>query len=97
MTEEEEKLERKVKPKPCSSTKRAAGNISSTTSITTALKTIKYFQSPVKEEETDSEDDIDMVTSAAPVVIVNTKDTEKVDEEEDSEEDKDDWEEVEGK
>ncbi|TDH10824.1 hypothetical protein EPR50_G00079100 [Perca flavescens] len=94
-TEEEEKLERKVKPKPRCSTKRASGNTSSTTSATaTAVKTSKYFQSPVKEEETKSEDDFDMVTSAASAVTVNAKRTEK-EEEEDSEDDEDDWEEVE--
>lgn len=55
----------------------------------------------MKKEETDSEDDFDMETSAAPAVIVNTRKTEKEekeeDSEEDSEEDEDDWEEVEGK
>ncbi|XP_042347792.1 DNA repair protein complementing XP-C cells [Plectropomus leopardus] len=96
-TEEEEKLERKVKPKSRSSTKRAAENATSTTS-TTAVKTSKYFQSPVKEEGADSEEDFDMVTSPPHVVTVNVKKTEKEEEEEDeddSEEDEDDWEEVE--
>ncbi|XP_044068320.1 DNA repair protein complementing XP-C cells [Siniperca chuatsi] len=94
--EEEEKLERKVKLKPRFSTKRAAGNTASTSSTTTSsVQTSKYFQSSVKEEETDSEDDFDMVTSAAPAITVNTKKTEKEQEEEDSEEDADDWEEVE--
>ncbi|KAI3357243.1 hypothetical protein L3Q82_015695 [Scortum barcoo] len=96
MTEEQEKLIRKVKPKPCSSTKRAACNTSSATSIaTTTVKTSKYFQSPLKEEAADSEDDFDMVTSAAPVVTASIKDTEKEEEEMDSEEDEDEWEEVE--
>ncbi|KAK2851147.1 hypothetical protein Q5P01_007423 [Channa striata] len=93
-TEKEEKLERRVKPKSRSSTKRAAGNTSSTR--TTAAKTSKYFQSPVKEEENDSEDDFDMVTSAAPAVIESAKRLEKTEVEgEDSEDDEDDWEEVE--
>ncbi|XP_037629601.1 DNA repair protein complementing XP-C cells [Sebastes umbrosus] len=95
--EEEEKLERKVKPKPRSSTKRAAGKASSKSPKTaTAVKTSKYFLSPVKEEQTDSEDDFDMVTSPAPVVTMNAMKTAKEEEEEeDSEEDEDDWEEVE--
>ncbi|KAL7399454.1 hypothetical protein ABVT39_024489 [Epinephelus coioides] len=85
--EEEENVKRKVKPKPRSSTKRAARNVSSTPSTpTTAVKTSKYFQSPVTEE--DSEDDFDMVTSPARVVMLNAKKTEKeVEEEEDSEDD----------
>uniref|UniRef100_A0A7N6BPV9 Xeroderma pigmentosum, complementation group C n=1 Tax=Anabas testudineus TaxID=64144 RepID=A0A7N6BPV9_ANATE len=97
ITEKEEKLERKVKPKSRSSAKRAGGNTSSTTAASTiAVKTSKYFQSPVKKEETDSEDDFDMVTSAAPVITVNAQKPEKEEEEdEDSEEDEDDWEEVE--
>ena len=71
--------------------------------MTTTAKTSKYFQSPVKEEETDSEDDFDMVTSPPPRVTVNAKKMEKEDEEEEEEEedseedDDDDWEEVEGK
>ncbi|XP_045913422.1 DNA repair protein complementing XP-C cells [Micropterus dolomieu] len=97
--EEEETLERKVRPKPCRSTKRAAGNTTSTTSTPTlAVKTSKYFQSSLKKEETDidSEDDFDMVTSEAPEAAVNAEKTEKEqEEEEDSEEDADDWEEVE--
>ncbi|KAF3696646.1 DNA repair protein complementing XP-C cells [Channa argus] len=90
--EKEEKLERKVKPKSRSSTKQAAGGTLSTKN--TAAKTSIYFQSPVKEEETDSEDDFDLVTSAGPAVIESAKKPEK-EEEEDSEEDEDDWEEVE--
>ncbi|XP_070695808.1 DNA repair protein complementing XP-C cells [Pempheris klunzingeri] len=93
-TEEEEKLERKVKPKPRSSRKRAAENVASAT----AVKTSEYFQSPVKEEESDSEDDFDMVTSVAPVGMVKAKKTEKEEveeEDDDSEEEEDDWEEVE--
>eukprot|EP00064_Thunnus_orientalis_P020862 superscaffoldBa00005992_g21012 len=67
--EKEEKIERKVKSKPRSSTKRAGRNTSSTTSSSaSAVKTSKYFLSPGKEEEADSEDDFDMVTSKAPVV-----------------------------
>ncbi|XP_073327159.1 DNA repair protein complementing XP-C cells [Pagrus major] len=92
----EEKLERKVKPKPRSSKKQA------TSTTATTVKASKYFQSPVKEEETDSEDDFDMVTSPPPTGRVNAKKTEKEEEkeeeeeEEDSEEDDDDdWEEVE--
>ena len=96
ITGEEEKLEKKVKPKPRSSTKQA------TSTKTTTAKTSKYFQSPVKEEATDSEDDFDMVTSPPPRVRVNAKKTEKEHEEEEEEEDSeedddDDWEEVEGK
>ncbi|XP_008295932.1 protein DEK-like [Stegastes partitus] len=54
--EKEEKLERKVKPKPRSSLKRAAGKTSSSKPTSSAaVKTTKCFQSPVKEEE-DSED-----------------------------------------
>ncbi|XP_034731422.1 DNA repair protein complementing XP-C cells [Etheostoma cragini] len=95
-TEEEEKLERKVKPKPRRYTKRASGNTTSNTSTTAiAVKTSKYFQSPVKEEEPESEDDFPKVNAAAPAVTVNAKRTEKEEEEEDSEEDEDDWEEVE--
>lgn len=59
----------------------------------TDVKTSKYFHSPVKQEETEKEDNFDIVTSAAPMATVNDKKTEK--EEEDSEEE-DDWEEVEG-
>ncbi|KAM6930123.1 DNA repair protein complementing XP-C cells [Lycodopsis pacificus] len=99
ITDEEEKLERKVKPKPRGSTKRAPRNTSSTASTTaTAVKTSKYFQSPEKEEGSDSEEEFDMVTSAAPVIKVNAKETrkeEEEEEEEDSDEDEDDWEEVE--
>nr|XP_046253126.1 DNA repair protein complementing XP-C cells isoform X2 [Scatophagus argus] len=95
--EEEEKLERKVKPKPRSSSTRAARSTSSNTF--TDVKTSKYFQSPVKEEEADSEDDFDMLTSPPRLGTVNAKKREKEEEEEeeeeDSEEDEDDWEEVE--
>ncbi|XP_041656376.1 DNA repair protein complementing XP-C cells isoform X2 [Cheilinus undulatus] len=95
-TEKDEKLKRKVKPKPRSSTKQASLN-NSASSITS-----KYFQSPVREEGTDS-DDFDMVTSRTPVFkSTNTKKKEKEEneeeekmEEEDSEESEDDWEEVE--
>ncbi|XP_035513017.1 DNA repair protein complementing XP-C cells isoform X1 [Morone saxatilis] len=92
IAEEEEKLVRKVTPKPRSSTKRAAGK----TTTTTVVKTSKYFQSPVKkEEEEESEEDFDMVTSAAGTNTVNAKKTAKEEEEGDSDEDEDDWEEVE--
>lgn len=51
-----------------------------------------------KEEEIDSEDDFDMVTSAPPAVTVKAEKPKKEEEEdEDSEEDEDEWEEVEGK
>ncbi|CAK6972907.1 DNA repair protein complementing XP-C cells [Scomber scombrus] len=95
--EEDGEIKRKVKSKPRSSTKQAARNTSSTTSTTStsAVKTSKYFQSPVKEEEIDSEDDFDMVTSPTRMVKVTAKKPEKEEEEEDSEEDEDDWEEVE--
>ncbi|CAB1416042.1 unnamed protein product [Pleuronectes platessa] len=96
IAEEEEKLERKIKPKPRLSSKLLAKSNSPSkcnTSTTTDVNTSKYFQSPVKEEETDSED-FDMVTSPAPVATVNAKKSQK-DEAEDSEEDEDDWEEVE--
>ncbi|XP_060931047.1 DNA repair protein complementing XP-C cells [Limanda limanda] len=96
ITEEEEKLERKIKPKSRLSSKLLAKSNSPSkcnTSTTTDVNTSKYFQSPVKKEETDSED-FDMVTSSAPVANVNAKKSQK-DEEEDSEEDEDDWEEVE--
>ncbi|XP_068452981.1 DNA repair protein complementing XP-C cells [Clinocottus analis] len=95
ITEEEEELKRKVKPKPRASTKQASRNAPSTTSTTAkAVKTSKYFKLPVKEES-DSEDDVDTVTSAAPAVTVSAKETKKVQEEEDSDEEEDDWEEVE--
>ncbi|KAJ4933892.1 hypothetical protein JOQ06_006701 [Pogonophryne albipinna] len=49
--QEEDEIKRKVQPKPCSSTKRGAEKKNSNTSkTTTAVKTSKYFQSPVKEE-----------------------------------------------
>lgn len=91
ITEEEEKLERKVKPKPRSSVRGAMLNTSSRT------KTSKYFQSPAEEEKMDSEDEFDMVTSTPPPPV-KVKKTEKreEEEEEDSDEDEDDWEEVEG-
>lgn len=98
ITEEEEKIERKVKPKPRSSVKRATtGNASSTKTKTTGdVKASKYFKSPVKEEENDSEDDFDTATPAAPAFKANAEKMEEDGEDEDSEEDEDDWEEVEG-
>uniref|UniRef100_UPI0037E95E59 DNA repair protein complementing XP-C cells isoform X2 n=1 Tax=Semicossyphus pulcher TaxID=241346 RepID=UPI0037E95E59 len=95
ITEKEETLNRKVKPKPRSSTKRAAENNTSTSNA--PVKSSKYFQSPVKEEDSDFED-FDMVTSPPPAFhSMNTKISEKEEEEddEDSEEEEDDWEEVE--
>ncbi|XP_069549980.1 DNA repair protein complementing XP-C cells isoform X1 [Brachyistius frenatus] len=89
ITEEEEMLARKVKPKPRASSKGSAGKRSSSKASTS-----KYFQSPVKEE-LDSDDDFDMVTSPTPVADMSAKKPENEDEEEDSEEDEDDWEEVE--
>ncbi|XP_040917530.1 DNA repair protein complementing XP-C cells isoform X2 [Toxotes jaculatrix] len=101
--EKEEKLERKFKPKSRQSSKAAAKTNSSSKSATTtsADRTSKYFQSPVKEEESDSEDDFDMVTSPPRVVTANAKkpvkeeEEEEEDDDDDSEEDEDDWEEVE--
>ncbi|XP_039903579.1 DNA repair protein complementing XP-C cells isoform X2 [Simochromis diagramma] len=94
--DKEEKIERKVIPKPRAPSKRAAGNkLSSQSDTSSAVNTSKYFESPIMEEN-DSEDDFDMVTSP-PRLKVNTKKPEKEEEEgEDSEEeDEDDWEEVE--
>uniref|UniRef100_A0A3B4ZY68 XPC complex subunit, DNA damage recognition and repair factor n=1 Tax=Stegastes partitus TaxID=144197 RepID=A0A3B4ZY68_9TELE len=93
-------LERKVKPKPRSSLKPAARKTSSSKPTSSAaVKTSKYFQSPVKEE-VDSEEDFDMETSPPPPKFkMSAKKAEKTKEEEveeDSEEDEDDWEEVEG-
>ncbi|KAL3063909.1 hypothetical protein OYC64_000265 [Pagothenia borchgrevinki] len=91
--QKEDEIKRKVQPKPRSSTKRGAEKkYSNTSKTTTAVKTSKYFQSPVKEE-TDSEDDCNMVTSAAPAITMKIMKTEE--EEEGSEEDEDEWEEVE--
>ncbi|XP_071331339.1 DNA repair protein complementing XP-C cells isoform X2 [Trachinotus anak] len=104
ITEKEETLERKVKPRSRVSSKLAACNSSPSKSTTTAaaVKTSKYFQSPVKQREVDSEDDFDMVTSPPPVVKARAKkpeqeekEEEEEEEEDDSEEDEDDWEEVE--
>ncbi|XP_013765710.1 DNA repair protein complementing XP-C cells isoform X2 [Pundamilia nyererei] len=93
--DKEEKIERKVIPKPRAPSKRAAGNkLSSQSDTSSAVNTSKYFESPIMEEN-DSEDDFDMVTSP-PRLKVNTKKPEKEEEGEDSEEeDEDDWEEVE--
>lgn len=98
--DKEEKIERKVIPKPRAPSKRAAGNkLSSQSDTSSAVNTSKYFESPIIEEN-DSEDDFDMVTSP-PRLKVNTKKPEKEEEEEEGEdseeEDEDDWEEVEGK
>ncbi|XP_068604457.1 DNA repair protein complementing XP-C cells [Brachionichthys hirsutus] len=93
--EEEDKLERKVKPKRRPSAKPTMGHAPSTTStITAAVKTSKHSQSPVKEEEPDSEVDFEMEATAEPAVVMNPKRPGN-EEEEDSEEDEDDWEEVE--
>ncbi|KAM4562689.1 DNA repair protein complementing XP-C cells [Odontesthes bonariensis] len=98
LIEKEEKLERKVNPKSRLSSKRAAGNSSSSRSNASSdVKTSKYFQSPVKEE-IDSEDDFDMVTSPPRVAEVSSKKLKKEEEEEDVDDDsegEDDWEEVE--
>ncbi|XP_012775312.1 DNA repair protein complementing XP-C cells isoform X2 [Maylandia zebra] len=95
--DKEEKIERKVIPKPRAPSKRAAGNkLSSQSDTSSAVNTSKYFESPIMEEN-DSEDDFDMVTSP-PRLKVNTKKPEKEEEEEgedSEEEDEDDWEEVE--
>ncbi|XP_007577479.1 DNA repair protein complementing XP-C cells [Poecilia formosa] len=97
--EKEEKLERKVNPKPRWSSKRAAQNKTSSATNTSAhSKTSKYFQSPPKEE-VNSDDDFEMPTAAPPVVKKSTKkpeeEEEKEEEEEDDSEDEDDWEEME--
>lgn len=99
ITEEEETINRKVKPKPRRSKKQAVGNEATTmTKTTTDFQTSKYFQSSVKEVKSDSEEDFDIGRSAAPPAGVNKKKVEKDAEgEEDSEEDEDDWEEVEGR
>ncbi|XP_005800235.1 DNA repair protein complementing XP-C cells [Xiphophorus maculatus] len=97
--EKEERLERKVNPKPRLSSKRAAQNKSSSTTIISAdSKTSKYFQS-LPKEEVNSEDDFEMPTAAPAAVKKSTKkpeeEEEKEEEEEDDSEDEDDWEEVE--
>ncbi|XP_074538438.1 DNA repair protein complementing XP-C cells [Halichoeres trimaculatus] len=103
--EKEEELKRKVKTKPHLSAKQAATNTPSTKTSTTPARISKYFQSPVKEEEADS-DDFDMETSIPPKFkLMNTKKTEKKEDEDEDEEkevegaedseDEDDWEEVE--
>lgn len=99
ITEEGEYLERKVKQKPRHSKKQATANKSSTVpKTTTNVQTSKYFESSLKEEESNSEDDFDRGRSAAPPARVNDKEVDKDDEgEEDSAEDEDDWEEVEGR
>lgn len=99
ITDKEEKIERKVIPKPRVPSKRAAGNkLSSQSDTGSAVNTSKYFESPIMEEN-DSEDDFDMVTSPPRLLKVNTKKPEKEEEvgEDSEEEDEDDWEEVEGK
>lgn len=98
-TEEEETINRKVKPKSRRSKKQEVGNETTTTANTAAdFQTSRYFQSSVKEGESDSEADFDMGRSAAPPAGVHKKNVEKDAEgEEDSEEDEDDWEEVEGR
>lgn len=97
ITEEEETINRKVRPKPRCSKKQAVGNEATTMTKTAAeSQTSEYFRSSVKEEEIDSEDDFDLGRS--PTARVNKKKVEKDAEgEEDSEEDEDDWEEVEGR
>lgn len=99
ITEEEEAIKRKVKSKPRRSKKQAERNEATTmTKSTTDFDTSEYFQSSVKAEEGDSEEDFDLGSSAAPSAGVNKKKAEKDAEgEEDSEEDEDDWEEVEGR
>ncbi|KAM8863666.1 DNA repair protein complementing XP-C cells isoform 2-T2 [Spinachia spinachia] len=72
--EDDEVLKRKVKPKPRASTKRVSGK---TSASITAVKMSKYFPSPVKEEQGDSEEDSDMVTSAASAVQRKAKETQK--------------------
>ncbi|KAM9344345.1 DNA repair protein complementing XP-C cells isoform 2-T2 [Pholidichthys leucotaenia] len=92
--ENEEKIKRKIKTKPRFSSKPPPKNGSSSkSSLNTAAKTSKYFQSPVKEEM-GSDDDFDIMTS--PPLLGVKVGTEKLDgEEDDSEEDEEDWEEVE--
>lgn len=97
--EKEERLERKINPKPRLSLKRAAQNKSSPATNSTAdSKTSKYFQS-LPKEEVNSEDDFEMLTAAPAAVKKSTKkpEEEEKEEEEDDSEDEDDWEEVEGK
>lgn len=64
-----------------------------TTKTASEPKASKYFQSPVKEEEYDSNDDFVIPTPGAPALAPKM---EKDEEEEDSDEDEGDWEEVEG-
>uniref|UniRef100_A0A667WLL3 Xeroderma pigmentosum, complementation group C n=1 Tax=Myripristis murdjan TaxID=586833 RepID=A0A667WLL3_9TELE len=91
IAEEEEKLERKVKPKVRSSSKPAG--------VPAALVSSKYFHSPVKEEEEsddDDFDDFDLVTTPPPAVKAEAvKKTVKEEEEDEDESEEDDWEEVE--
>lgn len=98
ISEEDETINRKVKPKSRHSKKQAVVNKApGMTKATTAFQRSKYFQASVKEEKRESEDDFDIGRSAAPPVDVNKKKVEKDAEgEEDSEENEDDWEEVEG-
>uniref|UniRef100_A0A1A8RPD1 Xeroderma pigmentosum, complementation group C n=2 Tax=Nothobranchius rachovii TaxID=451742 RepID=A0A1A8RPD1_9TELE len=92
LSDEDEKLERKVNPKPRMPLKRSAGRqTSSSAGTSTDVTTSKYFQSQVKEA-VDNEDDFDLVSVAPPLVKGSSK---KLEEEEDGSEDEDDWEEVE--
>ncbi|XP_054904591.1 DNA repair protein complementing XP-C cells isoform X2 [Poeciliopsis prolifica] len=96
--EKEQRIERKVNPKPRLSSRRAAQNKSSSTTKTTAdSRTSKYFQS-LPTEEANSEDDFEMLTAAPATLKKSTKKPEEEDEkeeEDDDSEDEDDWEEVE--
>ncbi|KAM6924337.1 DNA repair protein complementing XP-C cells [Xenentodon cancila] len=97
LSEKEEKLVRKVNPKPRLSSKRATRSTSHPKPKTSGdVKTSKYFQSLMKEE-IDSEDEFDGPTLAPRVLGVSTKEPEKEEneEEDDDSEDEDDWEEVE--
>ncbi|KAM9752682.1 DNA repair protein complementing XP-C cells [Menidia menidia] len=97
LPEKEEKLQRKVNPKSRLPSKRAARKCSpSKSNPSSDAKTSKYFQSPVKEES-DSENDFDMVTSPPPInkAKLSTKKSEEELEDDDESEDEDDWEEVE--
>ncbi|KAF7645469.1 hypothetical protein LDENG_00203940, partial [Lucifuga dentata] len=93
ITEEEEKLKRKVQPKARFSS-QPAGGAATTTAASTTVTTSQYFQSPLKEDH-DSEDDFDVVTTATNRVTKDAVKPVKDEEDEDSEEDEDDWEEVE--
>lgn len=99
ITEEEETINRKIKPKPRYPQKQSVGHEATTiTKTTTDFQTSKYFQSSGKEKQIDSEDDFDIGRSAALPAGVNKKKVEKdAEAEEDSDEDEDDWEEVEGR